>query len=126
MSVKFHSRLMFSLFFCVFFFVSFLHVPEGYYYTDKSFSDIESFVEEDKDCVIYFARDDCPECRSVDILLKQNNGKLAKDVFRIETRRDPNVTELKEFLKQKKIKKVPTFWSVDTKRVIERQMIVKR
>lgn len=114
------------IFLCVFFFVSFLTAPKGNYSTDETFSEVLDMVKSEDEFVIYFARDDCPECQKVDKLLKKNNGKLKKDIFRIETRTDPSQQILREFLKENGINKVPTFWSFDTKTVIKVQMILNQ
>lgn len=126
MSARTHSRLMFYLFFCVFFFVSFLHVPRGHFYEERSFSEIQTLIENNQNGVVYFSRNDCSECQELDKLLIKNDGKLQKDVYRIETRNDLNTKELREFLETEKIKKVPTFWSIDAKRVIKEQVILKQ
>ncbi|MDA9469885.1 hypothetical protein C240_15 [Enterococcus sp. 5H] len=65
--------------------------------------------KEDSPVIIYFARDDCPDCQEMDSYLHSNRVKLAQTVYRIETRKEPNQHLLKQLLDEQNITKVPTF-----------------
>lgn len=63
----------------------------------------------DQDIIIYLARNDCPDCKQVDALLKRNAKKLSMPVYRIETRIEENQSLLKQLIEQENIASVPTF-----------------
>jgi thioredoxin-related protein len=96
------------IFLCVFFFVSFLTAPKGNYSTDKTFSEVLDMVKSEDEFVIYFARDDCPECQKVDKLLKKNNGKLKKDISGLK-REQIQATDFEGILRRMELIKYPLF-----------------
>lgn len=112
MKVKWLNVTLISLFFCVFFFASFLHSPRGNYYTDYSLTQVLNISKKDSDIVIYFARNDCPECQKVDDILQSKQGELRKNTYRIETRSEKNREKLSSILSTLKIKEVPSFVAV--------------
>lgn len=64
---------------------------------------------EETNYIIYFARDDCPECKKMDSYLHKQASNLPLTIYRIETRKEPNQEKLKILLMQEGIKEVPTF-----------------
>lgn len=125
MITKKYRKILLSLVFCVWFCVSIFHIPLGKYYTDYTFSEVKILIKKDRNSIVYFARDDCSECKRIDKLLIKNNGNLKTNVYRIETRSDPSKLDLRFFLQTNRIEKVPTFWSAETKSVVKVQTILK-
>lgn len=112
MTIKWLNILLLSLFFCVFFLVSYMHTPRGKYYTDYSLTEVLTLSKKDDDMVIYFARSDCPECQKVDEILQLKSGKLNENVYRIDTRSEQNRLKLNTALTSFGIEKVPSFVAI--------------
>lgn len=119
MKARLLKSFVLSLFFCVFFFVSYLHTPRGNYYTNYSLNQVLDVAKNDQQVVIYFARDDCSDCKLVDQKLVKANGHLRKTVYRIETRNEPDQEAIKNILNENNIQKVPTFLFVRRKTTIK-------
>lgn len=123
MKVKWLNILLLSLFFCVFFLVSYLHTPRGHYYTDYSLTEVLTLSKKDDDIVIYFARDDCSECQLLDEQLRESDSYLHNNVYRIETKKEIDREELSNFLSENNINKVPTLWLKRNKTSLEREAL---
>ncbi|EMF0203283.1 thioredoxin family protein [Enterococcus hirae] len=61
---------------------------------------------------VYLARNDCKKCQEVDSLLKKYDKKFSRNVYRIETRKEPKQEELQLFLQRYHIKSVPSFLAI--------------
>lgn len=116
MKAKWLNSFVLSLFFCVFFLVSYLHIPRGNYYTNYSLDQVLDVAKKDQQVVIYFARSDCPECQKVDDILQSKQHQLNQNVYRIDTQSEKNRTKLMTVLSSLKIKEVPSFVSVRQKK----------
>lgn len=86
---------------------------QGKYYQHSSIDEVNQLISDKQEFVIYLARNDCPECQKVDEQLKKQDGKLRQNVYRVETRSEKNVSDLKAFIKQNDVKSVPTFLKID-------------
>lgn len=72
---------------------------------------------------VYLARNDCKKCQEVESYLKKNEGKLSRNVYRIETRKEPRQEELQTFLQRYHVNSVPSFLVIHDRNVkkIERK-----
>ncbi|EOH8808545.1 thioredoxin family protein [Enterococcus faecalis] len=58
---------------------------------------------------VYLARNDCKKCQEVESFLERYDKKFSRNVYRIETRKEPRQEALQMFLQRYRIKSVPTF-----------------
>lgn len=94
----------------VYFVSSFGTLQQGKYYQHSSIDEVNQLISDKQEFVVYLARNDCPECQKVDEKLKKLDGKLRQNVYRVETRSEKNVRDLKAFIKQNNVKSVPSFY----------------
>jgi thiol-disulfide isomerase/thioredoxin len=102
---KMRNILLLFLFIIFQFFISYLSL-------DKNIENItldQLDKKNETSFVVYFARDDCPDCQRMDAYLQKNQTKLTQKVYRIETKKEPNKEKLQVLLLQENIKEVPTF-----------------
>ncbi|EJB2753162.1 thioredoxin family protein [Enterococcus faecalis] len=58
---------------------------------------------------VYLARNDCKKCQEVESFLERYDKKFSRNVYRIETRKEPRQEALQMVLQRYRIKSVPTF-----------------
>lgn len=88
-------------------------LQQGKYYQHSSIDEVNQLISDRQKIVVYLARNDCPECQKVDEKLKKLDGKLRQNVYRVETRSEKNLSDLRAFIKQNNVKSVPTFFKID-------------
>ncbi|HAQ4341448.1 TPA: thioredoxin family protein, partial [Enterococcus faecium] len=72
---------------------------------------------------VYLARNDCKKCQEVESFLERYDKKFSRNVYRIETRKEPRQEELQTFLQRYHVKSVPSFLVIHDRNVkkIERK-----